>query len=92
MKSAYQLAIERLDNSAPPKKLTDGQKKELAELDSIYGAKIAEREIALGADVRTAENQGDAEAADQARRTLAAERQKLASELEAKKERVRARI
>lgn len=89
MKSAYELAIERLDKSAPTKKLTEGQKRELAELDSIYAAKIAEREIALGADVRNAERQGDAEAADQARRTLAAERQKLASELEAKKERIR---
>jgi len=41
MKSAYELAMERLNKSAPSVKLTAAQKKELAELDSQYAAKIA---------------------------------------------------
>ena len=47
MKTAYELAMERLGKTAPTVKLTAGQKKQLAELDSQYAAKIAEREIAL---------------------------------------------
>ncbi len=90
MKSAYELAMERLNRDAPIKKLSGAQKTKLAEIDSIYAAKIAEREIALTNDVRTAEIKGDIEAVEQARRTLAAERAKLQAELEAKKDRIRA--
>jgi len=92
MKSAYELAMERLSKSAPTPRLTDDQKRQLAELDSIYKAKPAEREIALEADVRLAEAKGDLEAAEQARRTLAAERQRLQSEPAAKKDRIRAQV
>ena len=35
--------MERLNKNAPTKKLTDAQKKQLAELDSKYAAKIASR-------------------------------------------------
>jgi len=43
MKSAYELAMERLDKeSGPSKKLTDGQKVEIAEIEKKYEAKIAE--------------------------------------------------
>jgi hypothetical protein len=90
MKSAYELAMERLSKSAPARKLTDDQKKQLAELDSIYKAKTAERELALQAEVRSAEAKGESDAAEQVRRTLTAERQKLQAELEAKKDRIRA--
>ena len=47
MKTAYELAMERLNQTAPTTKLTGAQKKQLAELDSKYAAKIAESEIAL---------------------------------------------
>ncbi len=90
MKSAYELAMERLNRASPIKKLSGAQKTKLAELDSIYAAKIAEREIALTNDARTAEFKGDIEAVEQARRTLAAERAKLQAELEAKKDGIRA--
>ena len=89
MKSAYELAMERLNRAAPIKKLSDDQKRQLAELDSRYGAKLAEREITLQADVTRAEAQGDAEAAAQARQLLQSERQKLQAELESKKDRIR---
>src|SRR5256885_1270113 len=51
MKSSYELAMERLNKASPTVKLTAAQKKNLAELDSIYAAKIAERELALKSDI-----------------------------------------
>ena len=47
MKTAYELAMERLGKTAPTVKLTARQKQQLAELDSQYAAKTAQREIAL---------------------------------------------
>lgn len=49
MKSAYELAMERLNKKDPSasRPLTDEMKKKLAEIDSVYRAKIAEKEIAL---------------------------------------------
>lgn len=89
MKSAYELAMERLNKTSPTLKLTAAQKKELAELDSKYAAKIAEREIALKDDIAKAAAAGDAEKMEQAQQQLIAERKKLQSDLEDKKERVR---
>jgi len=79
--------MERLNKSGPAVKLTDAQKKELAELDSKYAAKIAEREIALNGEIATA----DRETAQALRDQLSLERRKLQSDLEEKKERVRQR-
>jgi len=45
MKSSYELAMERLSEKSPTVKLSDKQKKELAEIDSKYAAKLAEREL-----------------------------------------------
>jgi hypothetical protein len=86
MKTSYELAMERLNKSAPPAKLSNAQKKELAELDSKYAAKIAEREIALNSEIAKAE---DREQQKTLREQLAIDRRKLQSELEDKKERVR---
>jgi len=41
IKSAYELAMERLGKSSAPK-LTGEQKKKLAELDQLYTAKLAQ--------------------------------------------------
>ena len=86
MKSAYEIAMERLNKTAPTVKLSAAQKKELAELDSEYGAKIAAREIALKGEMATA---ADVEKESALRDQLATDRKKLQSELEDKKERVR---
>ena len=51
MKSAYELAMERLNKTAPTVKLSATQKTEMAELDSEYAAKIAAREIALNSEM-----------------------------------------
>ena len=53
MKSAYELAMERLNKSAPSVKLTAEQKARLAELDSIYKAKLADREVSSGTETIT---------------------------------------
>jgi len=87
MKTAYELAMERLNKAAPSAKLTGAQKKELAELDSKYAAKIAGREIALQDEIARAAQ--DLEKAEALRQQMANERKKLQAELEEKKEAVR---
>ena len=47
MKSAYELAMEKLSKAAPTVTLSAEQKAELAELESKCAAKIAEREDVL---------------------------------------------
>ena len=91
MKSAYELAMERLSKSSPTVKLTDKQKKEIAELDSKYQAKVAEREIGLKSEIAKAAAQGDYEAMEKLEQQLSAERRKLQTELEEKKEQARQR-
>jgi hypothetical protein len=87
MKSSYELAMERLNKTAPASKLTGAQKKQLAELDAKYTAKIAEREIALNGEIAKAAD--DVEKEESFREQLVTERRKLQAELEEKKEAVR---
>jgi hypothetical protein len=89
MKSAYELAMERLNKSAPAVAVTDEQKKQLAELDSRYSAKIAEREIFLKDERAAAAAKGDFEAVAQLEKQLISVRKSLQVELEEKKEKVR---
>ena len=89
MKSAYELAMERLNKTSPALKLTAAQKKELADLDSKYAAKIAEREIALKGEMDKATAAGKEEAVPQLQRQLADDKRKLQSDLEDKKDRIR---
>jgi hypothetical protein len=89
MKSSYELAMERLNKVSPASKLTEAQKKQLAELDSKYAAKIAGREIALQDEIAKAEAAENLEKADALRQQLVGERKSLLAELEGKKEKVR---
>ena len=89
MKTAYELAMERLQKSAPTRKLSEKQKKELAALDSKYAAKIAEREIALTEEIGRARAAGDAEKIGKVQEQLVVERKRLHAELDEKKEQVR---
>ncbi len=91
MKSAYELAMERLNKTEPSIKLTDQQRKELAELDSVYAAKIAEREIFLKGQIGKAIETGEVEAIEQIEKQISSERKRLQTELEEKKEQVRQR-
>ena len=87
MKSSYELAMERLNKSAPTVKVSAGLKKQLAELDAKYAAKIAEREISLNTEITRLS--GDPEKTGPLREQLVKERKKLQAELEDKKERLR---
>lgn len=89
MKSAYELAMERLNKTAPTIKLTDKQKKDLAEIDSKYAAKIAERELFLKDEFTKAAEKGDGEAMEQLQKQLASDRKTLEAEREEKKEKLR---
>jgi hypothetical protein len=89
MKSAYELAMERLNKNAPTIKLTDEQKKDIAELESTYSAKIAEREIFLKGELEKAIDKGDYEAEEQIHKQMVSERKSLQAELEEKKEKLR---
>ena len=89
MKSAYELAMERLNKTSPAAKLTAKQKKELAELDSKYAAKIAEREIFVKGELAKAAAKGDFEAYEQLEKQLVSDRKSLQAELEEKKDTAR---
>ena len=89
MKSSYELALERLNKTSSVQKLTDAQKKQLAEIDSQYAAKIAEREIFLQGELTKAALKGDYEAHAQLEKQLVADRKNLAAEKEEKKEKLR---
>ncbi len=89
MKSAYELAMERLNKKSPTVKLSAQQKREIAELESKCAAKIAERELAIKAEIIKAVDKGDFEAVEQLEKQLVADRKSLQAGLEEKKERVR---
>ena len=89
MKSSYELAMERLGKASPSVKLTDEQKKALAELESKCAAKTAERELFLKDEIVKAIDKGDAEAVEQLEKQLLSDRKSLRAECEEKKEKVR---
>ena len=90
MKSAYELAMERLAKSEPKEKpLSGAQKTRLAEIDNVYKGKWAEREVFLKGQLEKALAEGDAEAAEQVRVQLARAKVSLEKEREEEKDRVR---
>jgi len=89
MKSAYELAMERLEKASPSISLSEDQKKEIAEVDSSYRAKIAEKEIFLKDQIRNAQNAGNSEEAESLEKQLASEIRRLQDDCEAKKEKLR---
>ncbi|PYJ18913.1 MAG: hypothetical protein DME94_01430 [Verrucomicrobia bacterium] len=89
MKSAYELAMERLEKAAPSLSLTEDQKKEIAEVDSMYRAKIAEKELFLKGQIQKAQAAGKLEEVESLEKQLASEIRRLQNECEAKKEKLR---
>jgi len=90
MKSAYELAMERLEKASPSISLTEDQKKEIAEVDSVYRAKIAEKEVFLKDLIRKAQNAGNSEEAESLEKQLTSEVRRLQEDCEAKKAKLRA--
>jgi len=89
MKSAYELAMERLQKTSPSLSLTEEQKKELAEIDSKYRAKIAEKELFLNEQIQKAQAEGKVEDIDSLQKQLVSEVRRLHEECEAAKEKLR---
>ncbi len=92
MKSAWELAMERLDAEDPDlgKALTDEKKAELAEIDAKFDAKIAERKIFLEKALSEAAAQGNAEEIENVQRQIADETTRLEEDRERSKEKARA--
>ena len=89
MKTAYELAMERLTSKEPTRKLTNSQKMALAEIDSTYRAKIAERETFLGAKIARARAGGAHEEAVILQDELARDLRGIREEWDRKKEQAR---
>lgn len=90
MKSAYEIAMERLRDTDPDyKPLSEKQKKALAEIEKQYKAKIAEREIFLKDKLQAARANGRQDEFQKLERQLADDRIVLEEEMEAKKNRIR---
>jgi len=85
MKSAYELAMERLEKIEPIKKLSDAQKARIAEINSLYGSKIAEKETFLQGEIVKEKARGDLAAVTQIQDQLAREVRGLHVEWEEKK-------
>jgi hypothetical protein len=90
MKSAYELAMERLQQTSPSLSLSEEQKKALAEIDSKYRAKIAEKELFLRDQIRKAQTEGKADDIASLEKQLASDVRRLQEECEASKEKMRA--
>ncbi len=91
MKSAYELAMERLAKSDPDsaRPLTAEQKTRLAEVDRVYQGKLAEREIFLKKQLNDALADQKSDEVKKIQQQLANERARIEEEREDEKERVR---
>jgi len=90
MKSAYELAMERLEKNSPSTVLSDEQKAQIADIDSSYRAKVAEKELFLKDQIRKARSGGSFEEAKALETQLAVEVRRLQEDCEEKKEKLRA--
>jgi hypothetical protein len=89
MKSAYELAMERLQKDAPSVPLNAEQRAQIAEIDSLYKAKIAEKELLLKGEIAQEQAKGKFDQVEQLQKQLASELRRLNEEREEKKEKVR---
>jgi hypothetical protein len=89
VKSAYELAMERLEKAAPTVTLTEQQKAEIAEIDSTTKAKIAEKELFLRDQIAKAEATGKFDEVLELEQQLVRELRRINEDSEAKKEKVR---
>ncbi|KAB2643934.1 MAG: hypothetical protein DVB27_12730 [Verrucomicrobia bacterium] len=89
MKSAYELAMERLEKQAPSRTLTAAQKTEIADLEAAAKAKVAEQELFLKGQIEKALAEGKYEDVAQLEQQLAREIRRAHEECEAKKAKIR---
>lgn len=89
MKSAYELAMERLQKEQPSVSLTDEQKQDLAELDSQFKAKVAERELFLKGEIEKARAAGNVDEVETLEKQVLSEIRRLTDDCESKKNKLR---
>jgi hypothetical protein len=89
MKSAYELAMERLEKESPSTKLSDEQKAEIAEIDNACKAKVAEKEVFLKDQIAKAQAAGKWDEIPELEQQLAREFRRIKDDAEAKKAKVR---
>ena len=87
MKSAYELAMSRLETNSPSRELTTDQKKMLAEVDAEIEARIAEQRIFIDGEIAKA--LGDDIRISELRRQLSGEIASLEEKRETKKNKIR---
>ena len=90
MKSAYELAMERLEKKTPSVALTNEQKQQIAEIESTYKARIAEKELFLKGEMEKARAGGKYEELEGLEKQLSVEIRRLQEDCDAKKEKLRA--
>ncbi len=89
MKSAYELAMERLEKQSPTANITKKQKEEIAEIESTHKAKIAEKEVFLKDQIKKAAASGQAAELESLEKQLAFELRRLKEQCEEKKAKIR---
>lgn len=85
MKSAYELAMEKLEQSNPQPKLSDEQRQLIAEIEAKFTAKIAEKEMFLGDQITQAMESGQYQEVPALEEQRTREIQRLRNECEAEK-------
>ena len=90
MKSAYELAMERLEKKTPSVALTNEQKQQIAEIESTFKARIAEKELFLKGEMEKARAGGKYEELEALEKQLSVEMRRLQEDCDAKKEKLRA--
>ena len=89
MKSAYELAMERLEKESPQESLTEEKKELISEIEKKYSAKIAEREVFLRSKIEESLSEGQIQDAQQIDDELNRELKSLRMRCESEKEIVR---
>ena len=90
MKSAYELAMERLEAASPGVELTPDQKARIAEVETKCKADIAAKELMLRGEMAKAEAAGQTDEIAQLQRQLADDIRRLEEKRDREKDAVRA--
>jgi hypothetical protein len=89
MKSAYELAMERLEAASPGVELTDEQKGRIADIETKCKADIAAKELLLHGEMAKAEAAGQPDEISRIQRQLADEIRRLEEKRDREKDAVR---
>ncbi len=90
MKSAYELAMDRLSAAEPAFKLTESQKRRIAEIEAKGKADVAAKELLLHGEMEKARAAGEPDQIAQLQRQLADEVRRFEERRDREKNAVRA--